>query len=317
MNRPIGLLVLCLTLCTNEASMSQNINQEQIEAAVRKLWSSSDAERKSGIKQVMQIGTPAVEPLVALLSDLAHNQRPRFPKGKEAEGNKALQEYIEAERQFEDDIAEHDVVEQRRKRLSELAINSRLMTDVVYLLGELKAEPAISILVEIANRHWEVGPAGYDLTTPETKALCRIGEAAVPQLIQNLDERSIRAHGFEPIVYGWRLPDEPDDEEEDEDEDVERNRSEESKIGLVRQRIISVLADIGDVRAVPVLRSLQKEIEEHAGKDSLVYGIEGSVNRSIEDAVNRIQKTGRYSPANTDKQGPILVHKSEIRKQED
>jgi hypothetical protein len=172
-----------------------------------------------------------------------------------------------------------------------------------------------AILVEIANRHWEAGPAGYDLTTPETKALCRIGEAAVPQLIQNLDERGIRAHGFEPIVYGWRLPDEPDDE--DEDDDVERNRSEESKIGLVWQRIISVLADIGDVRAVPALRSLQKAIEEDAGNDSLVYGIEGSVKRSIEDAINRIQKIGRYSPANTDKQGPILVHKSEIRKQED
>lgn len=290
--------------------MSQNSNQEQIEAAVRKLWSSSDAERKSGIKQVMQIGAAAVEPLVALLSDLAHDQRPRFPVGKEAEGDRALQEYIEAERQFENVISDHSVVEDWRKRLSEIAINSRLMTDVVYLLGELKAESAIPILIEIANRHWEVGPAGYDLTPPETKALCRIGKAAVPQLIRSLDETSIRAHGFEPVTFGWWLPDEPEDEE-DTGEDIERKRSEESKIGLVRHRIISVLAEIGDVRAVPALRSLQKAIEGHTGKDSLVYGIDDSVKHSIEDAINKIQRTGHYSPSKIDdKQGPALFQES-------
>src|SRR6476620_33394 len=91
-------------------------DQPSVNDAIKQLWSPIDSERRNGIQRIQEIGAPAIEPLVELLSDLVHEQRPRFPTGKEEEGELALQMYLKNAGSAE--LAEE---------LGRLAINQRLM----------------------------------------------------------------------------------------------------------------------------------------------------------------------------------------------
>jgi hypothetical protein len=188
------------------------------------------------------------------------------------------------------------------------------MTDVVYLLGELKAEQAISLLMAMVNRHWESNHLGLEFRTPEAAALLRIGAAAGPLLVKNLDEATIRGFGFEPLVYGWRVVVEEEQEDYDEqDPDDELDRQ--THIGNVRLRVAMILGDIGDTRALPHLGKLLAEIE--SSPESPAFGTQGSLSGTIESAIARIKKIGPWSAERktTDPGGirivPISAHDSD------
>jgi hypothetical protein len=238
---------------------------------------------------MLLLGARSVERLTGLLSELVHDQRPRFPIDKEQEGATVLRDFPAALRNYSKDPSHYKSL---TNRLSALAINSRLMGDVVYLLGELKAESAAPILIEILNKY-----SGFNgLGGPEKSALCRIGVAAVPQLIESLDESKIRAFGFESVVYGCRVridtsenenadPEDPESDDEKDsveaDEMVRINR----RINLVRQRIVWVLGEIGEPGPLPALEKLLRGTKD----EDLIEG--------IRDAISKIQKSNHLDHA--------------------
>ena len=267
--------------------------QDEVSLGIGNLWSSSDAERRRGLDRMLLLGARSVDRLIGLLSELVHDQRPRFPIDKEQEGATVLRDFPAALRNYSKDPSHYRGL---TNRLSALAINSRLMEDVVYLLGELKAEPAVPILIEILNKHSGLPGLGG----PEKSALCRIGVAAVPQLIESLDESKIRAFGFDSVVYGYRVqidlsenknadPEDPEsDDEEDSveaDEKVRINRW----INRVRQRVVFILGEIGDLGSLAALEKLLRGTKD----EDLIERIQDAINKIQER--NHFDHTGRRS----------------------
>jgi hypothetical protein len=106
--------------------------------------------------------------------------------GKEREGREALERYLSLP------------VEERRgepqKQLMGLEISGRLKNDVCELLGNLHAEEAVPMLVEIMERE-EI----HDLIpgmTPVMRALAAIGPPAVPRLIESVEMAEVTASTF-------------------------------------------------------------------------------------------------------------------------
>jgi hypothetical protein len=267
--------------------------QSQTDIAIKKLWSPNERERNEGVDELLRMGPASVEKLTAFLAELIHDQRPRFAPGREQEGERALQEYLRSARRLYSQGGDYAETRVAKGRLTALTMNSRFMTDVVHLLGELKAEQAIPLLMEMVNRHLEMTYLGLEIHTPETAALERIGAASVSQLVENLNEATIRAYGFEPLVHGWRVVVEEEDQEDDDGPDPDEELSRQTHIGYVRLRVAAVLGDIGDTRALPYLEKLLAEIK--SSPESPVFGTGGSLSGTIESAIARIKKAGPWS----------------------
>jgi len=103
--------------------MSQH-DQEEIAESVEYLWSSNDSERNAGIERILQIGSPAADLLLRSLVALTEDQYPRFPKGREEEGKKAVEEYLRTEREFEEDdsFLDYQSVLAKKDAVSKLAL---------------------------------------------------------------------------------------------------------------------------------------------------------------------------------------------------
>src|SRR5215510_2190091 len=144
--------------------------------AVQGLWSPDEGQRERA-KSEISLGGPAVEAeLIRTLSELVEDQRPRYPTGKDAEGEAILYATFRGEQPSSEPPDDY-------------IINRRLMLDIIDILGRLKSEAAIPLLIRIleqremdslcpVHRVWAVGP--------EMKALSRIGRPAVPALIAAL-----------------------------------------------------------------------------------------------------------------------------------
>jgi PBS lyase HEAT-like repeat len=287
-NQFLQLFVIVFFLCLGGTLMPHGSHQSQTDIAIKKLWSPNESESADGVNELLRMGPASIEKLTSLLGELVNDQRPRFAPGSEEDGERALQEYVRDARRLYSEGGDCAETMAAKDRLTALTINSRLMTHVVHVLGELKAEQAIPLLMEMVNRHWEGSYLGLEFDTPETAALERIGVVSVPLLIENLNEATIRAYGFEPLVHGWRVVVDEDDDEADPEEELDRQ----THIGNVRLRVALVLGDIGDTRALPYLEELLAEIKSSPG--SPVFGTAGSLSGTIESAIGRIKKTGPW-----------------------
>jgi hypothetical protein len=147
--------------------------------------------------------------------------------------------------------------------------------------------------MEMVNRHWEGSYLGLEFLTPETAALERIGAVSVPRLIENLNEATIRAYGFERLVYGWRVVVEEEDQGDDDEPDSNEELDHQIHIGNVRLRVTAVLGDIGDTRALPYLEGLLAQIK--SSPESPAFGTANSLSSTIEVAIGRIKKTSSNS----------------------
>ena len=289
----LELFVIVFMLALGGTPMPHRSAQSQTDIAIKKLWSPNERERTEGVDELLRIGPASIEKLISLLAELILDQRPRFAPGREQEGERALQEYLRSARMFYSEGVDYAETRTARDRLTALTMNSGLMTDVVHLLGELKAEQAVSILMQMVNRHWESTYLGLEFHTPETAALARIGAASVQQLGENLNEATIRAYGFEPLVYGWRVVVEEEDLEDDDEPDADEELDRQTHIGNVRLRVAAVLGEIGETRALPYLEKLLAAIK--SSPESPVFGTAGSLSGTIDSAIARIKKTGRWS----------------------
>ena len=156
--------------------MSKNLTpKSKIEQLIEKLRSPDKSERKQAKTQLLASGSAATAPLLDLLIELAHHPYPRFQIGEEEDGEAALANYRAIEQQegyFSDKLPA------LRKKIDASIINDRLATDILLLLGKLKAEAAVPLLIKIMEYQATNGHA----YTEEGKALEAIGSAAIPCL---------------------------------------------------------------------------------------------------------------------------------------
>lgn len=261
----------------------EDSTDEQTGVAIRRLWSCNAEERKLGSQQLTERGVESIGPLVSLLSDLLSDQRPRFALGREDEAARAL-DYI---RESLQNPISADEMDKAAGLISDLFINSRLIADVISLLGELRAEGAIPSLIRIMEgRDMYSEPDGYAI---EAQALLQIGAPAVPFLIKALDEAKTTAIKGEDIYLGCvihcdsitNLRDDEDNltirseqhsGEEDDDDDYDDINT---RFYKIQRRAIRVLGDIGDPKALPFLRSLVEDTRDAR----LVSEIEMSITK--------------------------------------
>lgn len=236
--------------------------------AIAKLWSSDESERQATKKEIVRFGSRAIDPLLSILEDLVRHRYPRFASGKEGEGNEALQHLVGSYQKKTSVEEAWEAGQQYRERLRTLQINGRLLFDLVQLLGSLRAEKAIPLLIEILETERPLH--AWESVYPEMEALSQIGVAAVPTLlevIENANERAEIADWYPSgsIIESNTAVGDYDkngelqlDEEREEGLDAELpEQRTEGELSFEAMRIIKraakVLGAIGDARALPSL----------------------------------------------------------------
>jgi HEAT repeat protein len=174
--------------------------------AVKRLWSPDKAVREAAEQELIHLGPRAITPLLGALEFVA-NHIDRLT------------------------LVLQDAEPQEAERLNaDAAAMQWLPDDVCGLLGRLRAEAAIPLLIRIMEERWENDL--MDKWSPERQALVEIGAPPVPAII----ESTITA---------------------DATHDRLKHRDPNQVPGFTIQlRAAKVLERIGDARALPVLESL-------------------------------------------------------------
>jgi len=251
-------------------SNDQSGNDQNVDKAIKKLFSEDDRVRQIGRQEVIRIGSTAVKPLVNLLLDLIRDRRPRFVVEREEEGRELLKEYLIVSA---DTTQTHENTEQFRA-ISRLVINQRLSTDCISLLGELRAVEGIPVLLRIMESRGTLSSARWGI---EHEALRKIGSAAIPSLISLIEHGRQHAYAASlrrPVGFGWLvslnaedyLEDSEDDEIEealiDSDSRLSLDADAEWEVGIrtvsIKQQAIHIICEIGDKSALPFLENLAK-----------------------------------------------------------
>lgn len=245
--------------------MSQSIRDQKSYSAIEKLWSPDEQERKTAKKQVLRIGAKSIGPLISLLLDLLENPYPRFPTGYEAEGENA----VEYHKKLSQHQPSYEEIEESIALSTKLFINSRLIDDVVYLLGELRAEEAIGILIRILEgRNMYVVPDTYGC---ESESLQKIGYPAVPCLIAAIRGARSTAEKHSDIHLGCVMDfgeiDSPQNNETvrlpiawfEEGDEQETEEEVNFRVRRIQCRSLRILGAIRDPTALPFLTQLLAE----------------------------------------------------------
>jgi len=273
-----------LTTCF--AIQAAIVDDPGLQQSLKMLWANSDADRLQGRDHLLRMGAVAKAPLVTLLRDLIDDQRPRFPIGKEEEGKAAVDKYVRSIQtshgKSEDDDAS--------QKIDELAINHRLMSDVIYLLGELKAAEAVPSLIEIMKGTLlrSSGRNEFGSISPEMKALIRIGGGAVPQLIKEMESGDANLVKIKEFNWGYSLRVEYEESPSPSfknDDDGQRYKrvyhAQESLKEMLETKIALVLGEIGDQRALSIL------------KKKLKLARSNTLTSSLKTAILRIEHPGQ------------------------
>lgn len=199
------------------------------------LWSSDHAQRRSAKGKLLRIGSSAIPPLVSLLQDIyAYPGKARFPTGMEEEARQILDHY--------QDYPPED--------LENIEITGRLKDDAAGLLGHLHAVNAVPILIGVLHRQVEISfPRGLNRVM---RSLVKIGPPAVPALIEQIENAVTNA----PLLL---LRDETASNEfgHRSSVDAQGNQSTEGReVAIIRIRAALILGEIGDERALPILKGL-------------------------------------------------------------
>jgi HEAT repeat protein len=262
------------------SSMAQHDKTEQVRFGLQKLYSGDDPERHRARSEILALREASIEPLCFLLSDLLTNPYPRFPTGSEDEAAKALAIYST----MTPENSSPEEWDNRTEVARRFFINSRLIQDVVLLLGELKAEQAAPLLVKIMeSRNLWSGPDGFG---GEMIALCRIGESAIPYLVTAIREARTTARRQEDVNLSFVVDDQLNARAEEgteparitTSEELEEEQEEiEVRLHKIQIRAVMVLGEIGDRRVLPFLENLKIETRD----ESLIHDICAAI-RAIE-----------------------------------
>jgi hypothetical protein len=257
------MILLTMGLDTRNSPPStgeQAANKDNIDQAIRKLWSADDTVRLRGREEILHIGVASAGPLSDLLMELIRDRRPRFATEMEKEGQRTLEAFLDWVRTG----GEPEANDPQLLLLSQLAINSKLTADLISLLGELRATEGVPILIRIMERHRIVSPVNAG---PEMRALTRIGQPAIPFLMTSIstaEATAVRVTRQGPISFGFIVsPDSDDfiydDGEEDADGqalDAKEEWEVERRTIMIKEAALEVLEQIGDKSVLPFLKAL-------------------------------------------------------------
>lgn len=232
--------------------------REQVEVAMKKLWSPDESERVLGKEELFRLGPNAVPALLSLLEDIfANPTRHHYPTGKEAEGRAALESFDRESLSLKPRLTLQD--------LTRFEITWRLKSDAFELLGRLRSVEAIPLLIRIMESRDRDNL--IEKIRPEMAALIELGSPAVPALLQSFvraEETTSR------ITFG-----NPDTSEDS------RRSYIEGETAKIKNRTAIVLGEIGDAQALPLLTAFLKQ-EKKLGFDSPY------VRRAIGEIKNRV-----------------------------
>ena len=192
----------------------------EVNTLVKELWSPDDLVRQAAKAGLGKIGPEAAPYLISLLSDLVdYIDDPHFATGKEQEG----------ETYWRNPVGHVDFFNQ-------FEITGRLALDCTGLLGDMRSEEAVPIIVRLMEQDKMFG--AYESRAPEAQALVKIGEPAVLPLIDALSSAPSIAASI-CADRNQRLPD--------------NVCSSERLADRIRLRAAGALGAIGDARALPAL----------------------------------------------------------------
>ena len=260
----VGVLLL-LTSNQSSSTMSEDAKTQKTSSAIKKLWSDVATEREFAKREIIRLGHTPIRSLVDVLLALLSNQYPRFATGREEEGRIALENYLQSSLAS----TSREEFDRTVENASRLFINSRLISDVLYLLGELRAEEAIPICIKIMEgRDMYRRSVGFG---DEMIALCKIGSPAVPYLITEVEQAEARALAQEDIHLGAvihrdldneGIEDESDATVMTEDDAIAEGEELRLRIHEIRVRAIRILGKISDKRALAYLEKLVMQTED-------------------------------------------------------
>ncbi|HEV8486657.1 MAG TPA: hypothetical protein VGV87_24135 [Blastocatellia bacterium] len=212
-------------------------------------------------EQLTDIGSLSVKPLLSLLHELVANPGPRFPTGKEREGAEAIERY--------QTLSQTERLRANPREFFSLEISSRLENDICEILGRLKATESIPTLIEIMVLR-KLGNSGDEFLNSEMVVLAQIGRQAVAPLMEAIQtaEKSAAA-SLQQTELGEALN----------TEDVKRSMIQRDA-QLIKLRAATVLGEIGDVSALPVLESLlTQDLSQYEGREWFQMRVRQSIQK--------------------------------------
>ena len=269
-----------------------NDHDIQVMQSIRRLWSREENERAQGKRELIALGSVAREPLTFLLRDLVDNRYPRFTTGMEEEGNQLLESYkasqkmaLPADRLF---AAGRPYIE----RLARISINSRLISDTIELVGEVRAAQAVPMLIEFLESEPEKPNEPLAMQQVEMRALRLIGAPSVLKLIEAVEHSHAHAENAtrRPLGFVISVRESSDDHEIPEGSSIlteinTEQTAEDPKTTYAERRIIAraavVLGEIGDARALPVLEK------------ALTFDEDKELRKYIDNAISKIKVKNR------------------------
>jgi hypothetical protein len=215
-------------------------------------------------RQIIELGSDAVAPLIAFLRDLAaSNCIPRFQTGEERQGQAAVEDYnLLLQREGYESPNRRSAME----RVFNLTINDRLSSDVIFILGDIKSKEAVQFLIKIMEYNGTYFGFGAEID-----ALRAVGLDAVPYLINELREidRKARTYPMEELqfhfVISGTIPKEPPVEEDMFEEELGLDDAAASEswdpiyARILQDAILMIFSRMKDPRTVSYLEELVKE----------------------------------------------------------
>jgi HEAT repeat protein len=226
---------------------TQQSSELEVSAAIKQLFSADYEDRLAATEKIIKIGHQAVKPLLSLLDEITKMNARHYVSGKEKEGAEAYKQFQETDRNNDP-----EGFEKAKEELLKLDITSRLTGDIIYLLGELKSDEALPVLIDLMWRApFEVlvfSGSGKPRWNDAMKALVRMGVVAVPRLIDTLERAESVANSVEykdvPLSGGSVRTIQVQ---------IEENK------WRIQLRAILVLGEIGNERAMPTLERMLRE----------------------------------------------------------
>jgi hypothetical protein len=255
--------------------MAADRNEMRVTEAIEKLWSANDEERLLGKNELFCLGDQSADRLVALLENLVRNPFPHLSKGNEEKGKEAiegLQRIFRTAGGLVDAQQQSELYSQLIKRL---AINSRLLGDIIELLGNARSEKAVPVLIEIMVSERSMNNASTNPMYPQMEALCRIGNVALPKLIEvlkNAKQMAANNSAYPSFMIEIDMPKLPEPVAEPEDKDDSADISFEAN--MIIRRVCKVLGTINDARALPALERLLNSNDVEYARGAIEEAIE-------------------------------------------
>ncbi|MEK6301669.1 MAG: hypothetical protein AABO41_13245 [Acidobacteriota bacterium] len=223
----IGGAIYCAFIWSPCHSVSKD---DPVGEAITQLRSRDSIAREAAKETLLKHGSEAVRALIAALQELSVDLKPHFDLGNEAEGAEDLRRYEEL-----------PVPERSPSEVLSIDITWRLKQDMIELLGRLRDEAAVPILIELTQQELHTGQNEY--LRPPMKALVQIGEPGVPRIIEAIESvRSTVAAAFSTCCPNVT--------------EAQRRAILESQEEILISRLAIVLGEIRDRRALPALEKL-------------------------------------------------------------